>query len=63
MLYALSQVEDSKLEKIKALEIDSGVRLLALSELDVAPAKLDGEALDAIKALEGELGLTLVAVN
>ena len=63
MLYALSQVEGKKLEKIKELEADSGLCLLALSELDVAPADLNENALSAVKALEDELGVTLVAVN
>lgn len=63
MVYAVSKVGESKLEKIKAFEEETGVTLLALSELDVEPAKLQDGTLDDIKALEEELGVTLVAVN
>ncbi len=63
MVYAVSKVGDSKLGKIKALEEQSGVTLLALSEIDVEPARLADDTLDEIKALEDELGITLVAVN
>ena len=63
MVFAVSKVGESKLEKIKAFEQETGVTLLALNELDVEPAKIGGETLDEIKALEEELGVTLVAVN
>lgn len=63
MVYAVSKVGDSKLDKIKEFEQETGVTLLALSELNVEPAKIEGDTLDEIKALEKELGVTLVAVN
>lgn len=63
MVYAVSKVGDGKLEKIKALEAQTGVTLLALSELDVEPAELGSDALEEIQALEQELGITLVAVS
>jgi hypothetical protein len=63
MVYAVTNVDDTVIEKVRSFEEQAGVRLLALNDLDVQPADLDGATLDKIQALEKELGVTLVAVN
>ena len=63
MLYAISDLDTDHLQKVQNVEKATGVRLLALNALDVAPAKIQDGVLEAIQALENELGLTLVAVK
>lgn len=63
MVYAVTNVDETVLQKVQDLESKSGVRLLALNSLDVKPAALDSSTLDEIQSLEKELGVTLVAVN
>ena len=63
MVYAVSQVGEGKLNRIRSFEQETGVTLLALNHLNVKPAELSGDTLDKIKHLEEELGVTLVAVN
>ena len=63
MLYAISELDTAHLQKVQNVEKATGVRLLALNALDVAPAKIQDDVLDDIQALENELGLTLVAVR
>ena len=63
MLYAISDLDTDHLQKVQNVEKATGVRLLALNALDVAPAKIQDDVLEDIQALENELGLTLVAVK
>ena len=63
MLYAISDLDTEHLQKVQNVEKATGLRLLALNALDVAPAKIQDDVLDDIQALENELGLTLVAVK
>ena len=63
MLYAISDLDTDHLQKVQNVEKATGLRLLALNALDVAPAKIQDDVLDDIQALENELGLTLVAVK
>ena len=63
MVYTLANVEDEKLNAIQALEQEIGAPLLAMSQVDVEPARLDREKLSRIQSLEKELGVVLVAVN
>ena len=63
MLYAISDLDAERLQKVRSVEKATGLRLLALNAVDVAPAQIQDDELDNIQALENELGLTLVAVN
>lgn len=63
MVYTLAKVADDKLDAIQALEEEIGAPLLAMSEVDVQPARLDRGKLSRIQSLEQELGVVLVAVN
>ena len=63
MLYTVSNVDETQLGKIKALEESSGITLLAFSQIDVQPAQLKPDVLQEVMALEQELGVTLVAVD
>ena len=63
MLYAISDLDTEHLQKVQNVEKATGLKLLALNALDVTPAKIQDDVLDDIKALEIELGLTLVAVR
>ena len=63
MLYAISDLDTDHLQKVQNVEKATGLRLIALNALDVAPAKIQDDVLDDIQALENELGLTLVAVR
>ncbi len=65
MLCSLSTKLASKdLEAISALEKELGTPLLAFScRSELKPAEVSGDQLAKIKALEGKLGLSLVAVR
>ena len=65
MLCSLSTKLGSKdLEAISALEKELGTPLIAFScRSDLEPADVTGDQLAKIKALEGKLGLSLVAVK
>ena len=63
MVYTLANVADDKLGAIQELEREIGAPLLAMSQVDVEPARLDREKLARIQSLEQELGVVLVAVG
>ena len=63
MLYAISDLDTDHLQKVQNVENATGLRLLALNALGVAPAKIQDDVVDEIQVLENELGLTLVAVR
>ena len=63
MLYAIPDLDAERLQKVQNVEKATGLKLLALDAVDVAPAKIEDEELNDIQALENELGITLVAVN
>lgn len=61
--FAFANLDDSDLHAIKELETKLGRPLVALQEVDMAPAKLDDGALSQVQALENKLGVALVAVT
>jgi hypothetical protein len=65
MLCSLStKLGSEDLMAINALEKELGTPLLAFScRSDLKPADVSGDQLAKIKALEGKLGLSLVAVR
>ena len=63
MVFTFATVAEDKLEAIRTLEAEIGAPLLAMAQVDVAPARLDRERLARIEALEKELGVVLVAVR
>ena len=63
MMYNFAQLEDSKLDKIKALEGEIGTPLLAFRDYQPECARLDREKLAKIKKVEEELGVVLLAVK
>ena len=63
MVYTLANVPEDKLAEIQTLEQEIGAPLLAMSQVEVEPARLDRDKLSRIQSLEKELGVVLVAVN
>ena len=63
MLYAIPELDAERLQKVRDIEKEMGLKLLALNALDVGPANIQDEELDDSQALENKLGVTLVAVN
>jgi hypothetical protein len=63
MLCSYSQLDNSRLEAVQALEKDLGKVLLSFSCQDIDPAVIDDEALSKINELEQKLGIVLVAVK
>ena len=65
MLCSLStQLGSEDLKAINTLEKELGTPLLAFScQGELKPAEVSGDQLAKIKALEGKLGLSLVAVR
>ena len=62
MLYAFSDLDNELLRKVQNVEKETGLKLLALNAVDVEPATIRDDALQDIQALEGDLGITVVAV-
>ncbi|RVU38853.1 hypothetical protein EOI86_06195 [Hwanghaeella grinnelliae] len=63
MVFTLATIPDEKLAALQSLEAEIGAPLLAMAQVDVAPARLDRERLARIEKLEKELGVVLVAVS
>ncbi|ACN17687.1 hypothetical protein HRM2_46310 [Desulforapulum autotrophicum HRM2] len=63
MICSLSNVKNVDLDKIKAIEKELGVTLLAFSCHDTTIAPVDAEVLKKIQAVEKDLGVSLVAVK
>ncbi|WMW24016.1 hypothetical protein RE474_07855 [Methanolobus sediminis] len=63
MLWSYSKIDEAKVKTIEELEKKLGVTLLAFSEQDIKNAELTSDDLEQIKTIEGELGLSLVAVK
>ena len=61
--YAFANLDEQGLKEVKILETKLGRPLVALSEVDLAPAELGQGALDDVKALESKLGVALVAIQ
>lgn len=62
-MYVFAKLDDSKLDTLKRFEESKGVKVLAFSEVEVAPARMDEVAVADLKDLEGRLGVTLVAYS
>jgi hypothetical protein len=64
MLCSLStKLDSNNLQAITDLEKELGLPLLAFSCHDMQPAEVKPEQLSKIQALEGKLGVSLVAVR
>lgn len=63
MICSLSNLENTTLEEIKALEAKMGKSLLAFSCHDLSASALNTDELKEVQALENKLGLSLVAVD
>jgi len=62
-MYVLANLDNDKLGTLQSFEEEAGLRVLALSHVEVEPAPIDAEALDGLRRLEEELGVCLVAVQ
>lgn len=62
-MYVLANLDSDTLERIQKFERDSGVRLLALRDVELEPAAIAADTLAEVKKLEEELGICLVAVR
>jgi hypothetical protein len=62
-MYVLANLDSDTLERIQKFERDSGLRLLALRDVDLEPAAIAADSLAEVKKLEEELGICLVAVR
>ena len=62
-MYFVAKVDSEKLREIQEFEQRAGVRLLALTEIDVEPATLPPDMLKELREKEEEWGLCLVAVR
>lgn len=63
MVFTFATMSEDKLAAVRALEAEIGAPLLAMAQVDVAPARLDRERLARIEKMEKELGVVLVAVR
>jgi len=58
-----TKLGDQDLARIQALERETGLTVVAFARHPVEPAAVTSDQVDAIKGLEEELGLALVAVK
>jgi hypothetical protein len=64
MLCSLAtKLGDEEIARIRALEKDTGLTLVAFACHPLDPASATPDQVDAIKGLEEELGMALVAVK
>ena len=62
-MFVYSRLTDDQLKDLQSYEQQTGVKLIALSEVYVKPKALGEDKLSDIKALENSLGVCLVAVQ
>lgn len=62
-MYMLAQLSDEQLTAINDYEGAAGIKLVAMSEVEVCPAPLDAEQVQKLHELEEELDVCLVALN
>jgi hypothetical protein len=60
-MFTLSNLDHGKLQQLRDFESQTGVKVLAFSEVEVHPARIDDDVLVNLKGLEKKLGVTLVA--
>ncbi|HOZ47163.1 MAG TPA: hypothetical protein PLO37_18075 [Candidatus Hydrogenedentes bacterium] len=62
MLYTLAKLTDAQLDALRCFEKKSGLKILALSEVDVEFAPIDADMLMGLQELETDLDVCLIAV-
>lgn len=60
-MFVLANLDQNKLKTLADFEQKEGVKVLAFTDLKVAPAKLDDTKMNDLHSLEQSLGVTLVA--
>ena len=62
-MYAFASLSEEQIAALRAYEKEQGVKLLAVSEVELDPAPIDAADLAKVQALEEQLGVCLVAVR
>lgn len=62
-MYVLAPLTGERLKVLQDFERTTGLRVLALTSLEVEPAPIGSDVLQDLQGLEKELGLCLVAVR
>jgi hypothetical protein len=63
ILYGFAKLTDQQLQKCADWEAQTGKRLLVFRQFETEPAMLDRKQVDALRALEQELGDIIIAVD
>ncbi|OKY77628.1 MAG: hypothetical protein BTN85_0096 [Candidatus Methanohalarchaeum thermophilum] len=63
MVWALSNLDENDVDKIKKLEEETGIQLLSFSNYNIDFAELNDEQTKKIQELEKKLDVSLVAVS
>ena len=62
-MYALAHLSQDQVSALQQFEEKEGLRLIAMTEVNVEPAPLDAERLAAVKDFEQQFGVCVVAVQ
>jgi hypothetical protein len=62
-MYTIAKLSEDQISALRQFEEEEHVRVLALDDVNVAPAELPDTTLDHLRKLEETLGVFLVAVR
>ena len=62
-MFVVARLSADQLKMIQQFEKDEGIRLIAMTEMEVEPEMIEADKLTDLQKLEEQLGVCLVAVH
>jgi hypothetical protein len=62
-MFTFANLDDVKLKEIREFEAKSGLRVVALADVDLEPAPVASDTVEELRKMEQDLGVCLLAVK
>ena len=62
-MFVYANLDENQVQRVKTVEAATGLRLIAMTDVQLDPAPIDAAVLTQIKEAEDELGVCLYAVR
>jgi hypothetical protein len=62
-MFVVAKLTDAQIRAIQQFEKEEGIRLIAMTEMEVEPEMIEADKLTDLQRLEEQLGVCLVAVH
>ncbi len=62
-MFTFANLDDAKLREIQEFEAKSGLRVVALADVNIDPAAVAADTVEELRKMEQDLGVCLVAVK